>query len=323
MAWPGPCTAWPCKRPVRATRRSSSSPESAEAETERLDAGSTRRLFGLLFVHWQAGNLERVQNIARTTHEMASRHRLRLSASWGIASWGMSSTSATTWKAPSSSMRSWRATTNPSTSRACAKRSGLALAYHAAGRTAELAALRRGREILLDAVALEHVPVLEAYEAYLALLSGDLPRALAWARDSEVGVDSASLYYVVHPSVIRASILCATGDAASLAEATALLEEVRQRAARALQGALVRIEALLAVAHVKRARTMRGGGHAPLAGDRGPRGYTRTYLDLLPLFTPEVRQLAPRVELPAALCAALETPRVPHPRAGHAATTVG
>ena len=65
------------------------------------------------------------------------------------------------------------------------------------------------------------------------LLSGDLPRAVAWARDSDVGVDSASLYYVVHPSVIRAAILCAAGDAASLHAATALLEEVRQRAARA------------------------------------------------------------------------------------------
>ena len=147
--------------------------------------------------------------------------------------------------------------------------------------------------------------VLEAYEAYLALLSGDLPRAFAWARDSELGVDSASLYYVVHPSVIRAAILCAAGDAASLDEATALLEEVRQRAARAhFTGALVRIEALLAVAHVKR-----GAHNAGVAAMRrslatgGPQGYTRTYLDLLPLFTPELRQLAPRVELPAALWA--------------------
>ena len=56
----------------------------------------------------------------------------------------------------------------------------------------------------------------------------------------------------------------------------------------------------------------------------GPQGYTRTYLDLLPLFTPELRQLAPRVELPAALCAALGDAACPsHPRAGYAATPDG
>ena len=290
----------------------------AEAETERLDAGSTRRLFGLLFVHWQAGNLERVQSIARTTHEMASRHGLPLSASWGHRFLGDVLYERDDLEGAIGQYaivaRDYEYFHLTGLREAFF---GLALAYHAAGRTAEgWRALRRGREILLDAVALEHVPVLEAYEAYLALLSGDLPRALSWARESELGVDSAPLYYVVHPSVIRAAILCAAGDAASLDEATALLEEVRQRAARAhFTGALVRIEALLAVAHVKRGAHDAGVaamGRSLATG--GPQGYTRTYLDLLPLFTPELRQLAPEVELPAALRAALETPRVPPTR---------
>jgi LuxR family maltose regulon positive regulatory protein len=290
----------------------------AEAETDRLDAGSTRRLFGLLFVHWQAGNLERVQNIARTTHEMASRRGLRLSASWGHRFLGDVlyerddlEGAIGQYAIVARDYESFHLTGLREA------HFGLALAYHAAGRTAEgWRALRRGREILLDAGALEHVPVLEAHEAYLALLSGELPRALSWARDSELGVDSAPLYYVVHPSGIRAATLCAAGDARRIAEATALLEELRQRAARAhFTGALVRIEALLAVAQVKRGAHDAGVaamGRSLATG--GPQGYTRTYLDLLPLFTPELRQLAPRVELPAALCAALETPSVPPTR---------
>jgi LuxR family maltose regulon positive regulatory protein len=159
---------------------------------------------------------------------------------------------------------------------------------------------------------LEHVPVLEAYEAYLALLSGDLARAVAWARDCDITVDSAPLYFMVHPSVIRASILSATGDAASLDEATTLLEEVRLRAARAhFTGALVRIEALLAVVQVKRG--LHDAGVASMGrslATGGPQNYRRSYLDLLPWFTPELRQLAPEVEIPTALRAAVAAPRV-------------
>ena len=236
----------------------------------------------------------------------------------GIASSGTSSTSATTWKAPSGSMRSWRATTNPSTSRACAKRSS-AWPWP----TTRLAALRRAGERC--GVAARSCSMRGRW----SMFRSSRPTRRTWPSSpvtcherwrgrarASVGVDSAPLYFVVHPSVIRAAILCAAGDAASLDEATALLEEVRQRAARAhFTGALVRIEALLAVAHVKR-----GAHDAGVAAMRrslatgGPQGYTRTYLDLLPLFTPEVRQLAPEVDLPAALRAALETPRVPPTR---------
>ena len=118
-------------------------------------------------------------------------------------------------------------------------------------------------------------------------LSGDLPRAVAWARDSERRRRQRAAVLRGPPSVIRAAILCAAGDAASLDEAAALLEEVRQRAARAhFTGALVRIEALLAVAHVKRGAHDAGVaamGRSLATG--GPQGYTRTYLDLLPMFT--------------------------------------
>ncbi len=280
-------------------------------ETDRLDAGAIRGRFGLMFVHWQAGNLSRVKSMARTTHEVASRHRLRLASGWGQYFLGTVLYEQDDLEAAIAHFS------------AVARHSehfhlsglrevfvGLALALVAAGRTAESGrALRRGREILLDAGTLEHLPVLDAEEAYLALRSGDLPRALEWARANAVGVDSASLYFGVHPAVIRAAILGAAGDAANLEEAGALLAEVRQRAARAhFLGPLVRIDALMAIVHVKRGEHDAGVAAMRRSLATGvPQGYIRTYLDLRPTFAAELRQLATAVELPDTLRTALET----------------
>jgi LuxR family transcriptional regulator, maltose regulon positive regulatory protein len=280
--------------------------------SDRLDAGSMRGRFSLLFVHWQAASLARVQSMARTTHEVASRHRLRLATCWGhyflgnvlyerndldgaVAQFGAVARHYEYFHL--SGLRE--------------AYFGLALAFVAAGRTAEgWRALRRVRDILLDAGALEHLPVLDAEEAYLALRVGDLPRALAWAQANLVGVDSASLYYMGYPAVIRAAILCAAGDAGSLDEATALLAEVRQRAAGAhYLGPLVRIDALTAIAHVKRGEWDEGVAAMRRSLATGvPQGYTRTYLDLLPVFGEELAALAASLELPSALRAALDSP---------------
>jgi LuxR family maltose regulon positive regulatory protein len=280
--------------------------------SDRLDAGSMRGRFSLLFVHWQAGNLARVQSMARTTHEVASRHRLRLAECWGHYFHGNVLYERNDLEG---AIAQFAAVTRDydyfHLSGLREALFGLALAFVTAGRTAEgWRALRRAREILLDAGALEHLPVLDAEEAYLALRVGDLPRALDWARANAVGVDSASLYYVGHPAVIRAAILCAAGDAGSLDEATALLAGVRQRAGRAhFIGPLVRIEALLAIAHVKRGE--RDAGVAAMRRSLAtgvPQGYTRTYLDLLPTFAAELADLAARLEFPGSLRAALDSP---------------
>ena len=284
----------------------------AEAEAEQTDAGSVRALLGLLFVHWQAANLLRVETMARTTLDVATRHRLRLAAGWSHRFLGdvlyerddlegaIEQYSIVARDYEYFHLTGLREVLF-----------GLALAYVATGRGAESwRALRRAREILADAGALEHLPVLEAYEAYLALVSGDLSRALEWARGNAAGVDVASLYVVIHPTFVRAAILCAVGDRASLDEAAALLADLRRRAARAhFIGPLVRFDVLAAIAHLKR-----GDRDEALAAMRSslatgvPQGFTRTYLDLLPMFASELAQLAPDVELPSALRVALRTP---------------
>ena len=173
---------------------------------------------------------------------------------------------------------------------------GLALAYHAAGRTAESwRALRRGREILLDAGALEHVPVLEAYEAYLALLSGDLPRlsrgreiarsASTARRSTTWSIPASSAPPSSAPPVMRRASLrrrhcwrrCGSGQHARTSGSAG--------AHRGAAGGRAREAGAHDAAVAAMRRSLATGG---------PQGYTRTYLDLLPLFTPEVRQLAPR-----------------------------
>ena len=289
-----------------------------ETEEDRIDAGSIRGLLGLLFVHEQGGHLARVEHAARTEVGVAERHRLRLSAGWAHRFLGNVSyerndlaDAITHYGAIARDYEYFHLTGLREAF------FGLALAYLAEGRQADAwRALRRSREILIEAGAMEHLPALEAHEAYVALLTGGLPRALAWARASDAGVDSATFHVMVHPVVIRAAILCTAGDG-ELDEAIALLAELRQRAARAhFTAALVRIEALAAIAHVKRGDRV----EALAAMDRSlaigvPQGFIRSYLDLVPLFTPELRELAAAISLPPVLRAALDAPAAEPARA--------
>jgi ATP/maltotriose-dependent transcriptional regulator MalT len=281
------------------------------AEEERVDAASSRGLFGLLFVHWQAGNLSRILSLARTTHEIGSRHRLRLITGWGHRFLGDAlyerndlAGAIEQFAAVARDYEYFHLTGLREVF------FGLAQAYLASGRPAEAwSSLRRVREIMLDADALEHLPALDAEEAYLALLAGDLPRALEWALVQTAGVDSATLYVAVHPVFIRAAILCAAGGPQNLAEAMAILTDLRHRAARAhYVGPLVRVDALLAIAHLKLGEREAGLAAMQRSLATGlPQGYCRTYLDLLPVFGDELRLLAPEVEYPLPLRAALET----------------
>ena len=284
----------------------------SESQMDHVDAGSVRGLQGLLFVHGQAGHLTRVESIARTVVDVGSRHRLQLAAAWGHRFLGdvlyerndldgaIAQYAAVTREYEHFNLTGVREVYV-----------GLALAHVAAGRTGEAwRALQRVREILLEVGALEHLPALDAAEAYLAWRTGDAPRAERWARASTYGVDDATLYMAVHPAFIRAVILCSSDDPSLLTEAMALLEALRQRAAGAhFIGPLVRIEALRAIAQVKQ-----GVATEALASMRRslatgqPQGYLRTYLDLLPAFATELSQLATSLDVPDDLRSSLTIP---------------
>lgn len=281
----------------------------SESQMDHVDAGSIRGLHGLLFVHWQAGHLTQVESVARTVVDVASRHRLRLMAGWGHRFLGDVLYERNDLDGAiaqyATAARDYEHFNLTGVREAYV---GLALAHVAAGRTGEAwRALQRGREILLEAGALEHLPALDAAEAYLAWRTGDVPRAERWARASTYGVDDATLYIAVHPAFIRAVILCSSDDPSQITEAMTLLEALRQRAAGAhFTGPLVRIEALTAIAQVKQGD--RDGGLATMRRslETGqPQGYLRSYLDLLPAFATELSQLAASLDVPDDLRSAL------------------
>lgn len=272
------------------------------------DAGPVRGLLGLLFVHAQAGELARVESVGRFMRDVAERHRLRLSLGWarrfvGDVCYERNDLAG--------AIAHYGAVTNDYEHvHLVGLREaffGLARAFLASGRLEETwRALHRCREVMAGAGAVEHLPAIEACEAYLALRAGDSARALAWASANQFDVDDASLHILSHPAVIRAAILAA-GSEAERDDALALLVELRTRAARAnFVSLIVRIDALTAVVQMRR-----GEPDAALAAMRGSlqsgasRGYTRTYLDLLPEFAPELGALTARLDVPPALRTAL------------------
>ena len=159
---------------------------------------------------------------------------------------------------------------------------------------------------MVGAGAVEHLPVIDACEAYLALGAGEPERARVWAHAHQPGVDDASLHMIGHPAVIRAAIL-ATGGTVERDEALSLLIELRGRAARAnFVALLVRLDALIAVVQMRRGETEAASDAMRRSLQIGARqGFVRTYSDLLPTFAAELDALAARLDASSPLRTAL------------------
>jgi LuxR family maltose regulon positive regulatory protein len=275
------------------------------------DVGTVRGLLGLLFVHAQAGELSRVESVGRFMREVAERHRLRLSLGWAHRFLGDVCYERNDL---SGAIAHYGAVARDDEHvHLVGLREaffGLARASLASGQVEEAwRAMRRCRKVMVDVGAVEHLPAIDACEVYLALRAGDSDRAMAWASANQPGVDDVSLHIVSHPAVIRAAILAAGGEA-EREEALVRLGELRARAARVnFVGLLARLDALTAVVLMRRGET-----EAALAAMRAslltgtPQGFTRTYLDLLPAFAPELGALAAHLVFPAAVRAALAAP---------------
>lgn len=261
-----------------------------------IDAASVRLITGLLWVKGQSSHAADVVAVAHATSNISERNGLRLSAGWarrflGDASYEQDDLDG--------AMAHYTAIVHDHEFFHLAgvreALFGLALVYVAQGRAEDAwRALRRAREIMVGADALEHLTLLEAYTAYLALMTGDHHRALAWARSRVPQIDSAPLFIGLHPTVIRATILSVAGDDAELTAAITELGEFGLRCARGNYGAaLARVNALLGVAHLKQGDTARAVAAMRESLEDGvARGFARTYLDLLPLFAPQMRALA-------------------------------
>lgn len=271
--------------------------ETSELSEERIDAGSIRALGGLVFVHRQAGNFRACEDVARHGLALAERHGLPVAAGWlgWILGWfayerddlGAASAHFTAIAADHRRVHFHCA---------CEAMVGLVLAYHARGMGAEAAAtLRRLLELILDANALEYLPLFRCFEARLALLQGDRQRAIDWlAMDELIGIESNSFDAFDHPLVTRVKLLLAEGSGRSLARARRDLETLRTFAAtRHHQAHQIEILALTAIAH-----EATGQADDALAALRAaislaePVGFVRTFVELGEGIAPPLRRLA-------------------------------
>jgi LuxR family maltose regulon positive regulatory protein len=274
-----------------------------------IDAAAVRLIIGLLWIHGQSSHAAEVAAVAQAMLDVSERNSLRLSAGWARRFLGDASYEQDDLE---QAVAHYTAIVHDHDFFHLAgvreALFGLALVYVAQGRTDDAwRALRRAREIMVGADALEHLALLEAYSAYLALMTGDHPRALAWTRNHAPEIDSAPLFVGLHPTVVRATILSVAGDEADLTAAIETLDEVARRCARGNYGAtLARVNALLGVACMKQGNAARAveAMHASVEGSV-TRGFTRTYLDLLPLFGPEMRTLAAQGMFPQAIQTAI------------------
>jgi LuxR family maltose regulon positive regulatory protein len=272
------------------------------------DVGSVRGLLGLLFIHAQAGELSRVESVGRFMQELGERHHLRLTLGWahrflGDARYELNDLDG--------AIAHYGAVARDEEYvHLVGLREaffGLARASLAGGNRGEAwRAIRRCREVMVAYGAVGHLPALDACEAYLALRIGDLDLALAWANANQPTVDDATLHVHSHPAVLRAAIL-ATGGQAERREALSLLIDLRARAARVhFVGLCVHIDALIAVVQMRSGESdaaLDAMRHSLQTGMR--QGFTRSYLDLLPAFAPELGALAAHLALPTAVHHAL------------------
>ena len=212
----------------------------AEREEERVDAGSIRALGGLMFVHRQAGNARACEEVTQHLLALADRHDLPVATGWGRWELG------------------WLAYGRDELDRAielfsaivadagrvhlhcaCEAMFGLALAYQAKGLPADVASItRRLMELILDANALEYLPLARAFEARLDLLRGETERAIAWLEwEDGVSIESTALDAFDHPYLTRVKVLLAAGLAPNLDRASQAIGEFLATTEARCQGA--------------------------------------------------------------------------------------
>jgi LuxR family maltose regulon positive regulatory protein len=186
---------------------------------------------------------------------------------------------------------------------------GMALVLQARGQTAAAdATVQRLTEILIDATALEHLPVVHGFEARLALIRQQPAAALRWLETADVGINSNTLHAFEHALLTKAKTLLAHGTPGSLRGAAEDLELLRTRAETAQHTArLVEIWALTAL-------VLDAQGQTETALDAMKRSlvlasgeaFFRTYADLGPAITPLLRRAAADGEIPPLLARHLE-----------------
>jgi hypothetical protein len=258
-----------------------------EREEDRVDAGSIRALAGLVFVHRQAGNSRACEEVARHMAALAVRHDLPVAAGWARWMLGWLAYERDNLDAAFAHFSAIVADAQRVHLHcACEAMCGLALIYQARRNAVDAeSTLRRLLEMILDANALEYLPVLRGFEARLALLRDERERAISWlAMEDGVAIESNALDAFDHPYLTRVKVLLAEGSAASLAMARTAIDALIAFTEERRHGAH-RVEALALSALVVAAQ---GHDEAALATMRrsvdlaAPAGSSRLFLDFGP-----------------------------------------
>lgn len=272
---------------------------SASRQEERIDAGSIRALGGLMFVYRQIGSLHACQEVAHQIVALALLHDLPVAGGW--ARWMLGwiayeqdalPTAIEHFQAVLTDHRRVHLHTT------CDAMFGLALSQQAIGQ-AEAAddTLRLLRQIVLEANALEYLPLIRGFEARLALVRGLPERAIDWlAVEPVVTIDSSSLDAFDHAEFTYIKTLLVEGSEASLARAWRAVEELRAWCeGRNLGARLVEIYALAALVHAARGESEPALANLLRSVElAAPGGFVRTYVDLGLAIAPLLAALARR-----------------------------
>jgi LuxR family transcriptional regulator, maltose regulon positive regulatory protein len=269
----------------------------AELHEDRIDAGSIRALGGLMFVHRQAGNFRACEEVSEQILTLARQNNLPVAAGW--ARW----------------MLGWLAYEQDNLDSAaehftavlddaqrvhlhtlCEAMFGLALTYQARQKPGEAAgALGRLLEIILNATALEYLPLLRGFKARLALLQGEWQAAIDWLEMADFAViDSSTLDGFEHPFLTRVKVLLAEGSEPSIARAMRDLEELRAHTAfihhRAHQIEILALSAVMLNALEQTEEAVVALRESLSLAESA--GFVRPYLDLGPALLPLLRRLS-------------------------------
>ncbi len=162
---------------------------------------------------------------------------------------------------------------------------GLALTYQAQGWVDKVSrVVNQLYAFALETGNVNHLPVIQSFQARIALLQGNAGPGLSWLRGTEVVIDNRPMHTFEIPALTKVKVLLADGTEASLREAGEVLGRLL-KTAEAQHNTRVIIEILALQALVMDARGRTGESLTVLQKAlqmAAPGGLVRTFLDLGP-----------------------------------------
>lgn len=191
---------------------------------------SLRVIFALSLIHYLAGELTHMQQMAQDLWQMATQTKLGLSIGWGHYLLGIVHYE---WNELETAVQHFAAIVELRYSiDALAVHNGwlgLAWTYQAQGRIDEA---RQQIELLLhfhrEMNHLAFLPATYSFQARLALQQNDSLSALRWAQAVNISPAPDPMLFFELPQLTRAKVLLAQATTTSLTEATRLLTQLRQ-----------------------------------------------------------------------------------------------